>query len=188
VGGKLNIHNFSFQVLGYYKKVNNWMIIYASFDDRFIQNRWVQQGYLTSLYDGASRIYGVDFNTQWKPQENTQISLEMNYQNWKLENYEFNFHQPNFRLKFQVQYDLNKKLELFSRISYISSIYLGYLSDNSVINQKGIFLMDLHVGYNLKPNVQAFVGGNNLFNQKYYLLRYYQEIPIHGFAGFRILF
>ncbi len=187
-GGKINVNNFSVQALGYYKKVNNLMIIYGSMNDHLIQNRWVQQGYLTSIYDEASKVYGLEVQTEWNNRKDAQISLEMNYQNWKLENYEFNFHQPNFRLKLEAKYILNKKLELFSRLSYISSINLGYFLDNSVIKQKGIFLADMNIGYNLKPNIQIFLGGNNLFNQKYYLLRYYQEIPIHGYAGFRFLF
>ncbi len=187
-GGKVNLNYFSIQAFGYYKKVNNLMIIYASFDDRFIQNRWVQQGYLAGFYDEASKVYGLDIQTEWNNRNDAQILFEINYQNWKLENYEFNFHQPNFRLKLETKYILNKKLELFPRISYISSIYLGYLLDNSVIKQKGVLLADLNMGYNFNPNTQIFLGGKNLLNQKYYLFRYYQEIPIYGYAGFRFLF
>lgn len=187
-GGKLSVHQWSLNLMGYYKKVNHLMIIYGTSLDGILQERWVKQGYLTAIYDGAARIYGLDFSAEWKHQEYVRFSLEMNYQNWILQNYEYNFHQPNLRLQFIGEYLLNKKFEFFSIISYISMIRLGYLLNNSVINQKGVILADLKFSYRFNENFSIFVGGNNLLNQKYFLLRDYQEIPIHGYAGIRILF
>lgn len=187
-GAKLQVKNLTVQVLGYYKKVNNLWIIFANFEDNLIQNRLVKQGYLTSLYDRVSSVYGWNFVFDWNNHKNIQVSFEANYQNWKLQNYEFNFHQPHFKLKIEGRYTINKKIELFSKISYISPITLGYLLDHSFINQKGIFLADTRIGYNFQSNIQFFLGGNNLFNQKYFLFRDYQELPIHGYTGFRIIF
>lgn len=187
-GGKLSIHHFTLQTMAFYKKVNNLMIIYGNFQDSILQERWVKQGYLTGIYDKGSRIYGVKLSSLWNNQKNTSVLIEMDYKNWKLENYEFNFHQPNLKLKIEAKHSVNKKIEFLTQVSYFSSIPIGYLSDNSVIKQKRIFLLDLQVSYFIKPNLKIFIGGMNMLNQRYYLLRDYQELPLNSYAGVRFLF
>jgi hypothetical protein len=187
-GAKLNYKKIFLQGLGYYQKVNNYRIIYAHGWDDTIQNRWVQQGYLTAIYDAGAVIYGVDFSGEWNNQENIKLVCNVNYQKWKLQNYEYNFHQPQLRINFEAITKINKKIELFSKISYISDFALGYLLNNQVIKQKAVFLGNVKICFHAQKFLDIYMGANNLLNQKYYFLRDYQELPIHGYAGVRVLF
>lgn len=182
-GAQMQISQFAFQVYGYYQKTINQRIFYTPSNDTVLQERPMKQAYFTALYDSNAKIYGVQSVMEWKSPQKHVLNLSISYQQWRLNNFAFFFHQPNLIANLYGKFFIKNKWTLQPEIRYFGKYALGFFSNNTLEEQKSIFLINLQTNYFVKSNFYVFLRLENMLNQKYYSWRYYQVPKFYGIIG-----
>ena len=188
-----------------YSKINNIMFYKANnlFDDAIVSNRaaYDYANTFSAIYDDGS-VTEVKASIQYFPLENLSVNGGLNYQNYKLENFDGIYSVPVFKADFGAQYTLlNKKLHLGFNGFLASTTVTNYfdivddgISPNYSSTEKldtkldGSVDFNLSAEYKIHKNFSIFALGNNLIGTKYPSQLGYKVLGTQILGGVKISF
>lgn len=188
-----------------YSKMNNILFYRANdlFDDAIVSSRtpYDYANTFSAIYDDGS-VTEVKASLQYFPLENLSVNGGLNYQNYKLENFDGIYNVPVFKADIGAQYTIfNKKLLLGFNGFLASTTVTNYfdivddgISPNYISTEKlntkleGSVDFNLSAEYKIHKNFSIFAIGNNLVGTKYQTFQGYKVLGTQIMGGVKISF
>ncbi len=188
-------NNFSYWVQGSYTKAKNILFFTKRQDDLNQSERKAFQYFNTfdASYDNGN-IFGVEGELKYLQIENLNIGLHLLYQGFDLDNYNKILNRPNFTGQINGSYQmLEDKLTLGTELYFVGNRTTNDFSYSSNVvtpfnrTLDSYFDANFSADYALKPYLNLFVKGINVFNAENEIYAYYpmQGIQFLGGALFK---
>ena len=133
-------------------------------------------------YANSATITSVSLSADYDI-DDLSAKLSLEYQKGTVDSLSTIPNLPPFNADLGLDYRFTKQLNATAHFLFLSSRYSD-LSLTRKVNPVG--LLDARIAYDFKIvelPVQVFAGGNNLFNEKYYIWQGYQEFPLTLYIG-----